>query len=111
MLNYSINFRQVLNAKEILIKQKNDLQYLATHDLLTNVLNRRAFEERLGEAIATAGRQEYKFAMLMIDLDNLKRINDTLGHAYGDALIQAFSKRLIMISRLGDVIARLGGDE
>ncbi|WP_367608260.1 EAL domain-containing protein [Legionella sp. W05-934-2] len=111
MLNYSTYFRQVLHSKDLLVQQKKDLQYIASHDLLTNILNRRAFEERLDETIENAKRYSHKFALMVIDLDNLKRINDTLGHGRGDTLIQAFSKRILKSSRMGDTIARLGGDE
>jgi len=111
MLNYSSYFRQVLSAKDLLIQQKKDLQYIASHDLLTNILNRRAFEERLEQTIENARRYDNKFALMVIDLDNLKRINDTLGHGRGDTLIQAFAKRILKSSRVGDVVARLGGDE
>lgn len=111
MLNYSSYFRQVLNSKNLLKQQKKDLQYIASHDLLTNILNRRAFEKRLKDTIENAKRYQNKFALMVIDVDNLKRINDTLGHDRGDILIQAFSKRIIKISRRGDTVARLGGDE
>jgi diguanylate cyclase (GGDEF)-like protein/PAS domain S-box-containing protein len=87
------------------------IHYLATHDGLTGLPNRLMFSQLLNLAIATAQRYERKFAVLFIDLDRFKLINDTLGHEAGNALLKDFSKRLKENLRSSDIVARLGGDE
>jgi diguanylate cyclase (GGDEF)-like protein/PAS domain S-box-containing protein len=87
------------------------IEYLATHDGLTGLPNRVMFSQVLGLAIGSAQRYERKFALLFIDLDRFKIINDTLGHDAGDALLKQMSARLRESLRASDVVARLGGDE
>jgi diguanylate cyclase (GGDEF)-like protein/PAS domain S-box-containing protein len=87
------------------------IQYLATHDGLTGLPNRSMFSQLLNLAIVTAQRYERKFAVLFIDLDRFKVVNDTFGHEAGDELLKDFSKRLKGNLRSSDVVARLGGDE
>jgi len=87
------------------------IRYLATHDELTGLPNRVWFGELLQLAIQTAQRHGRKFAVLFIDLDQFKSINDTLGHAVGDQLLEAIALRLKSCLRGADVVARLGGDE
>jgi diguanylate cyclase (GGDEF)-like protein/PAS domain S-box-containing protein len=87
------------------------IQYLATHDGLTGLPNRSMFSQLLNLAIPAAQRYERKFAVLFIDLDRFKIINDTLGHEAGDTLLKEISKRLKENLRPSDVVARLGGDE
>jgi c-di-GMP phosphodiesterase len=111
IIHYSYSYRYILRSKKILQKQKIELKYLATHDILTNVLNRRAFEEEIAISCANARRDNHQFALLIIDLDNLKRINDCFGHNFGDSLIKSFARRLKKATRLGDKLSRLGGDE
>lgn len=92
-------------------------KHLATHDSLTSLPNRALFYDRLSQAIRhternrVAGIQKWKLAVMMIDLDHFKTINDTLGHAQGDAVIQLAAQRLQAVLRQSDTIARLGGDE
>ncbi|MBU2886209.1 EAL domain-containing protein [Gilvimarinus agarilyticus] len=86
-------------------------QYLATHDSLTNLPNRAMFFETLDLAIDSALRNRRKLAVLFIDLDRFKNINDTLGHNAGDTLLVEMSSRLSTSLRSCDVVARLGGDE
>jgi diguanylate cyclase (GGDEF)-like protein/PAS domain S-box-containing protein len=87
------------------------IQYLATHDGLTALPNRTMFSELLNHAIVSAQRYKRKFAVMFIDLDRFKQINDMLGHEAGDKLLIEVAKRLKDCLRASDVVARLGGDE
>ncbi|MDQ2697127.1 MAG: EAL domain-containing protein [Pseudomonadota bacterium] len=87
------------------------LQYLAHHDPLTGLPNRGYCLERLEQALARARRRHSGFAVMYLDLDRFKQVNDTLGHAVGDALLQAVARRLKGHLRDEDTLARLGGDE
>jgi len=87
------------------------ISYLATHDALTGLPNRLMFGEHLAAAIRNAQRHGRRFAVLFVDLDRFKIINDSLGHAAGDALLQEVSRRLKHCLRASDIVARLGGDE
>ncbi len=87
------------------------IEYLASHDSLTGLPNRETFNELLHHAIEAACRHERRFAMLFIDLDRFKVINDSLGHDAGDILLAEISNRLRNTLRSSDVVARLGGDE
>ena len=87
------------------------IQFLANHDALTSLPNRAMFSEVLNLAIENARRYKRNFAVLFIDLDRFKNINDTLGHEAGDKLLQEMGARLTQTVRASDVVARLGGDE
>jgi diguanylate cyclase (GGDEF)-like protein len=87
------------------------IEYLATHDSLTNLPNREMFNQLLHFSVAAARRHDRHFAVLFIDLDRFKIINDSLGHEAGDALLIEIGNRLRQSLRSSDVIARLGGDE
>jgi len=87
------------------------LEFLAHHDTLTGLPNRAMFSERAREAVAHARRHQKTAALLFIDLDNFKTVNDTLGHDVGDALLKIISSRLRASVRGDDFIARIGGDE
>ncbi len=87
------------------------IQHLATHDSLTGLPNRAMFNQLLTHALSSAQRHERMFAVLFIDLDRFKFINDTLGHVAGDQLLQEITERFKKALRASDVIARLGGDE
>jgi diguanylate cyclase (GGDEF)-like protein/PAS domain S-box-containing protein len=85
--------------------------YMAHYDALTDLPNRALFAERLDEALTAARFEEAQVAVLGLDLDGFKEVNDTLGHATGDALLKAVGQRLGQCVRRGDTVARLGGDE
>ncbi len=94
------------------IKQATDkLEHLATYDQLTHLPNRYLLETELNQRINAAKRFEEKLAVLFIDLDNFKVINDTMGHEHGDILLQMVAKRLSAHLRQYDIVARFGGDE
>jgi diguanylate cyclase (GGDEF)-like protein/PAS domain S-box-containing protein len=101
------NSRDVTDRK--VIQQR--IQHLAYHDNLTGLPNRSLFQDRLAHSIARAERANRKVAVLFIDLDNFKNINDTLGHDVGDELLRQVGRRLSECVRLEDTIARQGGDE
>ncbi len=87
------------------------LAYLASHDALTALANRTLFNERLAAEMQGARRRGRKLALLYIDLDNFKDVNDTLGHAVGDSLLQQVAARIEGLLRPGETVARIGGDE
>lgn len=95
----------------LLEEQISQAEHASQHDALTGLPNRRVFTHRLERALARAREGGHRFALLVIDLDDFKRINDTLGHAAGDALLAFIARRLRRVVRAGDTLARLGGDE
>ena len=95
-------------------EMKNSLrkiERMAFYDTLTNLANRRLFHDRLCQATAQAQRSSNIAALLYLDLDQFKRVNDTLGHETGDALLQEVGQRLTQCVRRGDTVGRPGGDE
>lgn len=87
------------------------MAHLAQHDSLTNLPNRALLNDRINQAIALAERSGSSLALLFLDLDNFKHINDSLGHGFGDQLLQAVALRLSDCVRSSDTVSRLGGDE
>ncbi len=87
------------------------INFQAYHDLLTRLPNRSLFKDRLSMAITHAARNDQRLAVMFIDLDRFKVINDSLGHTMGDRLLQAVSQRLLGCIRRGDTLSRFGGDE
>jgi diguanylate cyclase (GGDEF)-like protein len=92
-------------------RQSLELEFLAGHDPLTGLLNRRAFEERLTDALARGRRYGRRVALIMLDLDEFKSVNDVHGHSVGDELLHQLAHRLAMLTRETDAVCRLGGDE
>ncbi|WP_283743446.1 EAL domain-containing protein [Sideroxydans sp. CL21] len=92
-------------------KSEEEIEHLAYYDPLTELPNRRLLADRLQQALVSSGRSGRQGALLFIDLDNFKLLNDTLSHAVGDLLLQQVAQRLIFCVREGDTVARLGGDE
>jgi len=92
-------------------RAEQELRYLANYDTLTGLPNRALLSERLGRAIVRARRQETRVAVLFLDLDRFKDINDSMGHAAGDRLLKAAATRLQATVSASDTVARLGGDE
>jgi diguanylate cyclase (GGDEF)-like protein/PAS domain S-box-containing protein len=100
-------------CRDITLRKKAEMQIeqLAFYDPLTGLPNRRLLQDRLGQTLATNARSGRNSALLFIDLDNFKTLNDTLGHVIGDLLLQQAAQRLQSCIREGDTVARPGGDE
>ncbi len=100
-------FHDVSPAREQALR----MAYLAAHDSLTDLPNRTLFRDRLDQAIALAVRNNLKLGVLYLDMDHFKRVNDSLGHAIGDRLLQSIAQRLLECVRQSDTVSRQGGDE
>ncbi|MGE5622106.1 MAG: diguanylate cyclase domain-containing protein, partial [Bacillota bacterium] len=100
-------------TEDISERKQNEqtIRHLAFHDPLTGLPNRRLFNDRLQQAIVALQRRNSAFALMLLDLDRFKTVNDTLGHDIGDALLKAVAARLSGCVRQGDTLARMGGDE
>ena len=92
-------------------RAEQELRYLANYDALTGLPNRTLLSERLSHAIVRARRTARKIAVLFLDLDRFKHVNDSMGHATGDRMLKAAGSRLRQVVREGDSVARIGGDE
>ncbi len=101
------SFLDITQRKEA----EEQIQFLAYYDPLTHLPNSRLLNERLQKLLASSGRHQRYGALLFIDLDNFKTLNDTMGHAVGDSLLIQVAQRLRQSVRVGDSVARLGGDE
>lgn len=102
-----IVFHDVSTARAMTLK----MFYLAQHDVLTDLPNRMLLNDRIQQAISFAKRNNELFALLFLDLDHFKYINDSLGHAVGDKVLQSVAKRLTACGRQSDTVSRQGGDE
>jgi len=105
--NYVATMTDITKSKAAL----DEINMLAFYDPLTHLPNRRLLIERLSQALASSARTGQKGALLFLDLDHFKTLNDTLGHDVGDILLQHVAERLVSAMREGDTVARLGGDE
>ncbi|MDC0663501.1 bifunctional diguanylate cyclase/phosphodiesterase [Marinobacter sp. SS21] len=105
------NYISIISDISTLKDAESRLAQLANEDSLTGLLNRRAFGVALGKAIDRAKRHDYGLALLYLDLDRFKLVNDTLGHAVGDRLLKRVAEAILGCVRSEDVVARLGGDE
>ena len=106
-----INYIGMFSDITLIKKSRQRMEYLATHDELTTLPNRSLFNEHLKLALARSRRSGARLALLFVDLDNFKMINDSLGHEEGDELLKQAADRLKSCIREADTVARLGGDE
>ena len=107
ILYYQGSLKDITERKSM----EEAIKHMATHDSLTNLPNRRLFDERIALEMAHGRRNQQKLGVLLLDLDGFKEVNDTLGHNVGDQLLKIISERLLKILRESDTIARMGGDE
>ena len=106
-----IRYISVFNDITDLWHKDEHLKHLAFYDALTDLPNRTLLMERLGQKIISCERQQCNLAVMFLDLDGFKSINDRFGHNVGDELLKVISKRLLELVRQSDIVARLGGDE
>src|SRR5205085_8480617 len=103
----------LVTFKDISVHKRYEarIEYLATHDELTGLPNRTLMRDRVSQALARARRESTQVAVMFLDLDRFKVVNDGYGHPVGDALLKSVARRLSACVREGDTVARLGGDE
>jgi diguanylate cyclase (GGDEF)-like protein/PAS domain S-box-containing protein len=104
---FVVNSRDVSERKEL----EQQLEHRALHDPMTGLANRALLLDRLTHTAARSARSNSRYAVLLIDIDDFKPINDTLGHAVGDAVLSTIAQRLTRVVRSADTVARIGGDE
>lgn len=111
-INRALHFAKLRHENEMELRKSHDmLQRLAERDQLTGLLNRYSFETKMSQAIDDSRRSGEVISLLLLDIDNFKRINDFYGHESGDKIIQELALRLRFVCRFGDLLCRLGGDE
>ena len=104
-------YQELIETKELLEKQSQELLKMATIDPLTGLLNRRELDNQAGRILSQAQRNKSSVAVMIIDIDYFKNINDTHGHAVGDDVLQHLGKILLKGHREHDIVARFGGEE
>ena len=107
LTNYVSMFSDITLVKDSQAK----LEQMAQYDQLTMLPNRHLLNDRIGQALIMAGRRNHSLGVLLLDLDGFKAVNDSLGHKYGDLLLQKVAQRLVACVRESDTVSRLGGDE
>jgi len=107
-VRHAVESQRILN--ELTLARERE-HFIATHDPLTGLCNRRAFREQLARSLAYSERTDSRVALLVLDIDGFKAINDSLGHPVGDQLLNLISQRLLQAARKSDMVARVGGDE
>ena len=105
------NYIGIFSDITLIKASQEKLEFMVAHDELTALPNRNEFKGRMLQAMARAKRHGGTFALIFIDLDNFKNVNDNLGHEYGDSLLQEVAQRLSLCVRVEDTVARIGGDE
>jgi diguanylate cyclase (GGDEF)-like protein len=110
-LVWALLFRLVRGVSTALRRQVSENRFLARHDALTGLPNRTVLYEELGRSVDAFRRVAVRSALLLVDLDRFKEVNDTLGHDYGDELLVEVAKRLRVLAGEDDLVVRLGGDE
>jgi len=108
---FALAYAMAARMRHAVRRAENHLHYLAHVDPVTELPNRHEFNESMAFALARADRQESSVGLLLLDLDNFKVVNDTLGHNCGDALLKLVAQRLKTVLRASDIICRIGGDE
>jgi len=103
--------KRVEEQTSLLRKSEERFRHMALHDALTGLATRRLLQDRLNVAVQTAKRHQTCLAVLMLDMDRFKQINDTFGHATGDEVLRITANRLLESVRKSDTVARMGGDE
>jgi len=111
VIGVNVDITERREAEEALRKSEAQMTYLAQHDFLTGLPNRKVLKDRLSQAIELARRNGKKAALLFMDMNGFKYINDSLGHPIGDKLLQSIAKRLKDCTRASDTVSREGGDE
>lgn len=109
--NGGIYFTGILRDITKRRQQEEQLAFMATHDPLTGLPNRTLFKDRLNLALSQANRSRSKLAVMLLDLDRFKDVNDTYGHGMGDHILRSSADRLRALLRRSDTVSRLGGDE
>ena len=111
VIGVNVDVTERKNADEELHSNQAIITHLAEHDFLTDLPNQRVLRDRIDQAIKMASRNMKMFAILFLDLDGFKHINDSLGHPIGDKLLLSIAKRLVESARASDTVCRFGGDE
>jgi diguanylate cyclase (GGDEF)-like protein len=111
VIGVNVDVTERKQAEDVLRHSEAQMTHLAEHDFLTDLPNQMVLRDRIDQAIKLAARDKKNAALLFLDIDGFKHINDSLGHPAGDRLLQSIAKRLVDCVRASDTVSRLGGDE